>query len=342
MLFTRSLFACCLPFAVFSSSCQPEADEVGRSELPEVAGEVRAIVDAGEDYAHQVYVYLGETGIRTKKVLKTHWDLAYSSEEGTILLNSSRFMLAARVTQMDFSAVTSHEGLDFAWDNPTMRGAKAIGNGWREVPGGIVYVIDLGKDATGAPLGFRKLVFKQLADDALQVRHALLDGSDERSERIVPEAGLHYTYFSFARGVVAVAPAWWQLCFTQYTHTFTRENAPQPIDGERIPYLVFGVIINHHELSAMRTPTPFEDISFSDFSSLPSSSAADAIGYDWKTYDYEVGGYTVNTEMSYLLRSHDDALYSLRLLDFYGDEGEKGVITFSYRLHGPLHGPAAR
>lgn len=335
---TRLLAFFCSISVGYFSSCREREEAMSYAPSQEVESAWTDSVEVGEDYSYQVFVYLGEEGIEQKSVLKTTWDLAFSTQDNTILLNSAKFMMAARASG-SFVTTTSAEGLNFVWDDPSLRKEMAIGDGWQEAAD-VVYVVNLGKDTAGESLGFRKVIFARSSVVSLAVRHALLDGDDEKKAIITLDDRYHYMYFSFARGVVEVAPVSWHICFTQYTHTFTEEDAPQDAPqsvppGTMLPYLVFGLITNPYTVSVARSSLSFEDITPHDFDAITTPSAANLIGYDWKTYHFEKNSYLVDSTRTYLLLHDDGATtqrYVFRLLDLYSHEGKRGAVSFSYRL----------
>lgn len=338
---------------LFEPDWDPDRNEV-IIEPPEPPGpgpppaDTRKIVaDVGEDYAHQVFFdYPFSSGDDHKaRVSKASWDLAFSTTDDHILLNSSRLMFAARTTHKDFAQVTSEKGLDFVWDDPTGHGDKTAIGRWRDEAGdseAFVYVIDLGNDAKGESLGFRKVIFEGLAGDVFHLRHAMLDGSDEKSVRVARDSAYSHVYLSFSAGVVTVAPpkgGWW-LCFTQYTHPLGADAAPHPVEeGTVLPYLVTGILINvHHEqpLEVAKSSVSLPDVTkyvFDDPAHV-FSKHANAIGYDWKSYDFATNSYEIARGTSYLIRQKgaDVTRYLvLRVDDFYSSVGRKGVITCTIR-----------
>jgi hypothetical protein len=54
------------------------------------------------------------------------------------------------------------------------------------------------------------------------------------------------------------------------------------------------------------------------------TQALDAIGYDWKTYDFTAGSYTVRTGLSYIIMDTHGYCYKFRFTGFYNKKGEKG------------------
>jgi len=58
------------------------------------------------------------------------------------------------------------------------------------------------------------------------------------------------------------------------------------------------------------------------------SNEQNAIGYKWKIYDFDAQIYSVNSQMTYIIKSVSNRYFKLRFLDFYNNEGEKGFPSF--------------
>ena len=123
--------------------------------------------------------------------------------------------------------------------------------------------------------------------------------------------------------VIEPAASEWDLVFTQYTHVFD-------LDGEATPYLVTGVLLNGAGvLSAIDTTNAFEDASRNQLPTL--LPAANTIGYDWKWFDFDAGGFLMRNDRHYLLQTIEQRLYKLRFIDFYTNTGVKGAPTFEFQ-----------
>jgi hypothetical protein len=116
----------------------------------------------------------------------------------------------------------------------------------------------------------------------------------------------------------------WMIKFTKYTYLF---------DDPPIHYLVTGVVINPIDTYTAEIGTKvFEDITAADTLSLEWTNQPDAIGYDWKTYNFDSQTYDVNSERSWIIRTASGFYYKLRFTDFYDEGGNVGVPNFEYAL----------
>jgi hypothetical protein len=294
----------------------------------------RASVTMGSDYRYQIYYDL-ETGAVVRQNLVTDWDLALVCAPGDhhLILNSGKVMAAFDAGAVDFSSVTSVAGAAWRYDAPDGNlDSTAIGEWWEQrgdtiVSLGHVYVIDRGYDAAGKRVGYRKITITPAGPDAVRVRIASLDGSDEQVAEIAPDATRNLAAFSLTDGaVVDLEPPKekWDLLFTRYTYLFYEPTFT--------PYSVTGVLVNDGATSvALDTVTPFAEITTADIDRFTFTSARDGIGYAWKSYDLNAGTYTVNPGMVFLVKTSDGFYYKLHFVDFYNDKGEKGAPLFEYQ-----------
>ena len=48
-------------------------------------------------------------------------------------------------------------------------------------------------------------------------------------------------------------------------------------------------------------------------------SYQDAIGYNWKEYNFESQNYTVNTDLNYIIKDVSNRYFKLHFIDFYNE-----------------------
>ena len=113
---------------------------------------------------------------------------------------------------------------------------------------------------------------------------------------------------------------YWDLLFTQYTHLYSDTTTPA--------YLVTGVVLNSEVLVAEDNSFSFEEINYSMIDQLNFTSNKDAIGFDWKEYNFDAGIYTVNSNFNYIIKDRQQRYFKLRFTDFYNSNGDKGCPTF--------------
>lgn len=329
----RILFLTILFPALFLTACFKEDDMIEPHPRGNVKTDTIALTD---NYRYQVYFDLDSAGVVRSNV-KTTYDLGFecTPPSAKIILNTSNFMKVADLGEVQFGIGYDTVGLKWKFDksdgNPD---SNAIGQ-WYKVAGSDtvsakhVYAIDRGLDENGNPLGLYQVIFDSLSSGRYFFRYAPLKGGSAVSAEVQRDKTVSYIYFSLASGSVEnpePAKNDFDLLFTQYTTLlFTNEGIPYP-------YLVTGVMLNRHLVVASRdTVHEFSSIDREIAMKASYTGALDAIGYDWKHYDFNSGAYTVNPAFSYLIRSAGGYFYKLRFIGFYNSVGQKGYPVIEYQ-----------
>lgn len=286
-----------------------------------------AAVNMGSGYVNQVFYNL-ENSMVTGQTDISSWDLAFESSENgwKILLNDSRNMKAARLNYTDIEMASDSAGfganavvevMEWAYTNP------AMGN-WRDGTG--VYLVDLGFNSIGLPIGLYWLQVQSVNSGEFSIRFKPY-GSEIITEKIIPKnPETAYVHYSMQEDRVLNVPSDedWIIKFTKYTYLF--DNPP-------IHYLVTGVVINPIDTYTAEIGTKaFEDITSADTLNLEWTDQPDAIGYDWKTYNFDSQTYDVNSERTWIIRTATGFYYKLRFTDFYDEGGNVGVPNFEFAL----------
>ena len=116
----------------------------------------------------------------------------------------------------------------------------------------------------------------------------------------------------------------WDLVFTQYT-----AKVEQLSTGIIEDYSVNGVLLNPHLVQVAHDFTkPFTDINYTDLQTYTYSTFWDAIGYDWKYYDFDNMVYVIEPGRAYIIHSVEDNYFKMRFTSFTNDQGDKGYPTF--------------
>ncbi len=290
-----------------------------------------------EYYKYQVFYSL-ETGQAVKSVAKASWDLGFSCDSGAfrVILNTSNFMMAAPMPGHSFGTPADTSGVVWRFDKSDGNPDSTALPGWIEFSGndtlypGMTWVIDRGMDELGNVRGLRQLVLDSLKGETYYFRFANFNGSAQSAFSITKDHQLNYKCFSFAGGgqIIDVEPPkdTWDLVFTQYTTLLFTDI------GEAYPYLVTGVMLNPGNTAAARDQVnAFETISTQTLSDLTFREDWDAVGYEWKWYDFDAGVYTVDPERKYVIRTVSGYYYKLRFVGFYNLSLEKGHPSFEYQ-----------
>jgi hypothetical protein len=321
-----------LTTAIFTS-CEPEETPVQKRTT---SGLQVGTVDLTTEYSDQVYYDL-ETNSEVKRSPKTIWNLGFEcSPEGYhIILNSSKAMQAWATGEINFENVTSYTGVDWTWDKPggsmdsTAIGEWGVKSGESVISNNEVYVIDLGYDVHGNHDGYWKIQILGLTSSGYEIKAASIGGQNEFT-KVIPKDGNYsfvHLYFHGTHEVKKVEPksSEWDLVFTQYTHIFYDE--PEPMH-----YLVTGVLLNPKNVEVtLNTIIDFEDLDLEIAQGFEYTSDADGIGYDWKTYDFDAGGFVLHPEKTYVVKNRSGLYFKIRFVDFYNELGAKGNPKFEFQ-----------
>ena len=289
-------------------------------------------------YKYQVYFDLDILGTVSSNE-RSASDLAFeTSPEGwQILLNTADFMNAADLGVIQFGIPQDTTGATWLFDksdgNPD---STAIGV-WFDISADgdtisnqHVYAINRGMDDLGKPLGFMQVIFDSLKNGTYYFRFAELFKDSIIYASVPKDPTVNYLYFSFNSegSVQQLQPPkdTWDLLFTQYTTLLFTDL------GEAYPYLVTGVLVNRNGMEVAKdTLNDFSTITFDMARQMIYSSNLDAIGYDWKYYNFEAGSYTVTPGITYVIRNRTGFYYKLRFIGFYNDVGQKGYPSIEYQ-----------
>ena len=279
-------------------------------------------IELGIDYKYQVFYDLGSNSVVSNNI-KSEWDLGFQSiNDGYhIILNSSTYSSLAYIDNSLFTDTISTSNLSWTWDNPNGDlDSTAFGDS-RNRSG--FYIYDRGFDINGNSLGFKKIKINLITDEYYQISYSNLDNSDYDSLNIYKDQNVDFTCFSFnSNSIENIQPYAdnWDLLFTQYTHLYSDTTTPA--------YLVTGVISNSEIEVATNNSYEFHEINYSMINELSFNSDKDAIGFDWKEYNFDEGFYTVNSNVNYIIKDKQQRYFKLRFIDFYDVNGDKGYPTF--------------
>ena len=281
-------------------------------------------ISMGSNYSKQIF-YNASTNIVVSNNLKTDWDLAFeTSENGAqIIINSSTFSQISELTNHIFDDPVSIANLTWQWDSPkgiyysTAFGVTASSN---------TYILDRGYNLDGTLRGYRKIKIDSVNSTAFFITCANLDNTGIQNFEVKKDNRYNYQYLSFNdNSILNIEPQKndWDLVFTQYTHLFV-DNIETPA------YLVTGVLINYlnNVMVAKDTVNSFDEITVDIINTYSFSNSQDAIGYNWKEYNFQSQAYTVNTDIIYILKDVSDRYFKIRFIDFYNESGIKGYPKF--------------
>ena len=157
-----------------------------------------------------------------------------------------------------------------------------------------------------------------------------LKGGTAASGIVVKEPGVNFMFFSIKKGsVFPTEPSKqsYDLIFTQYTTLlFTDKGIPYP-------YLVTGVLLNRFNVEVSVDSTAgFSGITREKALTMSYTKSMDAIGYDWKFYNFTTGVYTIRPNLNFVIRSISGLHFKLRFVGFYNKDGLKGYPIVEYQM----------
>ncbi|MDP1622289.1 MAG: HmuY family protein [Bacteroidales bacterium] len=315
-------------------SCFKEDEMVS----PHPRGDVKTdTIPMMDNYLYQVYFNLDSAKIVRSNV-KTSFDLGFEcrSTGWHIILNSSNFMKVADLGQVTFGQSFDTAGVKLRFDksdgNPdsTAIGAWFSITGNDTISNNHVYAISRGLDELGNPLGLYQVIFDSLKNNTYYFRYAPLKGGSVSAGAVSKDPLVNYQFFSLKTGtVMPVEPPKlaYDLLFTQYTTLlFTDQGIPYP-------YLVTGVLINRYQVEvAVDSSDGFLSISREKAMAMNFTKSLDAVGYDWKYYNFDTGVYTLRPNLYYIIRNGSGYYFKLRFVGFYNKDGLKGYPIIEYQL----------
>ncbi len=277
------------------------------------------------DYRNQLYFDL-KTNSVVKSNEKTEWDLAFESGENGnhIFINTAKSMRVAK-TNETFLNLTDTVGLSWTRETPSGHIDSTAFEGWTTAD---LYVVDYGYSHDGSHLGFGKLKISEYTATNWSIKYANLAETLPHQITLPKNNLYNSTFFTFTTGGsnVNIEPpkADWDICFTQYTHIFN--------DLEHTTYLVSGTTLNRYQVEASEDfDTEFTQINYESILTYPTSYIKDIIGYDWKSFNFSSGKYTVNPAMNFIIKSTEGIYYKLHFIDFYNETGDKGYPKFEFQ-----------
>lgn len=291
--------------------------------LNDVYGTRMASVSLGADYRQQAYFSLVDN-----RWVATHdkydWEVAMTHDDtAKLLLNHAIPGLRVAVGPADWTEWVDEFALTWRYDLPGGEGTDmlAIGADWA----GQTLVLDRGLDPAGEHRGYRKFRF-EANGDGLVLRVAELSGDNEATFTWPRDPNHHQTEWHLDLGPAQLSPPrdTWDLLFTNYLHVYEPDDAP-------FPYQVTGALLAADGRRAVRfDETPFDTFTAPDNLNDLLSERRDAVGFDWKTYDFDLG-YVMTPDLTFVVDSDDNGSFALSFTSFTDENGERGAPEFAFR-----------
>lgn len=284
-------------------------------------------VDQHDNYEHQVYFKLQTQDTLGSDFAK--WDLAFDDAQtgAGCWMNSGKLMLIGNTNTTNFESVTDTNGYKLNWDGSDWQvQTSAIGKIENMTSG--VYIVDRGYKYS-APNRFYKLQFLQNTTSFYELKMARLTDTGFVTMKINKANVYSYSYFSFDNNGTILLPEPvknnWDIQFTRYLVILANNGKP-------FPYLVTGVQINNmNTMACVDSTTTYENVTYEFAKTKTLSAARDAIGYDWKYFDFGTQKYKVRSNYIFIIKDSAGIFWKLRFLDFYNNLGKKGNPKFEYQ-----------
>jgi hypothetical protein len=311
---------------LFFTSCEKNETPI---KLPPRGNTSFVSITLGKEFEKQAFYNLNDSQITL--VDNKCWDLAFEAAPfgNKITLNGGSDMYAARTNSKTFFYTNNPDTFIYKWDAPCgCIDSLAIIN---EPPfNNFVYIIDRGYLYTTDR--YFQIKFLGVTSYDYHFEYASLSSPKEVTTIILPKNfNKLNVYFSFSTPNIYLDfepnKDDWDFCFLKYRYVFYETT---PITK----YVVRGIFINTTKiLVAVDSTQKFESITptYANDKSKYSGNR-DAMGYDWKVYNFTTGQYNARTYVNYMIRNkHNDDIYKLHFLDF-NDNGIKGTPKFEYVL----------
>ncbi len=318
-------------------SCFKEDEPLDPYKSP--PGVFTGMAETKKDYSMQTYYDL-ETNQFVASNHRSDWDIMLSAAEGSfaIYLNSAKKMRAYNTQSTDLNVVvnlTDTAVVKWKYDESTgSADSTAIGK-WGQPSGNTVvsdqyvYIIDRGFTPDGIQIGYQKLRINSFGNNKYSITIANVDGSNAKELELVKNSGYNFLFVSFNEGgkqvIIEPPKDSYDLLFTQYTTRVYYENFPK-FEW----YSVNGTLLNPSgEVEMARdTVTAFENIDANATLGYTYSKLWDAMGYNWKSYNIDLGVYTILTYRVFIIRNRKGNYYKMRFVGFTNNQGDRGYPTF--------------
>jgi hypothetical protein len=304
-------------------------------------------ISTGAGYQSQTFYTLANDGIKTIK--NTEWDLAftvYGQQDGGVFINEAAGSSQGqalpsielyKTTAKTFQEVILESSINLkddrlyndeknkSWANGAFNETRIKTNpfdyGWgvyntsnKVVESKFIYAVK-GRDGK-----FRKMEIQSLTGVIYQVRHANLDGTDEKTFTVDKSkfAGKTFAYYSFATNSTSdIEPANFDLWFTRYVSYVTQ-------GATTAQYNVTGILSGRGVKVARAAGIDPEKVQYWDYRNQVSSQL-DTIGSDWKVVDIATGKWTIPADRAYFVITKNGDIYKIVFIDFEGST--TGVAT---------------
>jgi hypothetical protein len=283
-------------------------------------------VDLGSNYEQQTYINFLDSNIIKATVNINSWDIAFDCKPNAfrVLMNGGKGILIAQIVATDFVKDLKPRDVKFLWDASSGGDSIVIKN-WNT--GSYVYVVDRGIEAAASAQRYFQFKLKMGQANGIILEIATMNGQLLRTVSVERSPIKNYVYYNFeGEKSLSFEPNndTWHFCFLPTRWIYYEYNPP-------LLYNVTGIHLNTKMVSvAVDSTLSFEAVRLADVLNLNYNKQRDAMGFEWKIYDFTQGRYLTRKYVNYIFKStgSQPKYYKLRFLDFYSKQGIKGSPRF--------------
>ncbi len=284
----------------------------------------------GPNYDKQIFLNIDT---KEQTVIENNiWDLYFDADHNgyLIYMNGGKGILIANSGSTKFNTVSNPSSLVWRWDAANGLEDSLVLKNWlnkkTNYSNDSVYVIDRGSQITD---NSRYMLFKIISvnNSSYELKISNVDGSNIHDFSVAKDQNKAHVYFSFDNGgtYLNVEPDIdnWHITFLRYRWVYYQFNPP-------LLYTVTGIYINNKRvIAAVDSSMKFTDINSNTCSQFHYSSNRDAMGFDWKVYNFSTGKYVTRNFVNYILiTNYPEKYHKIRFIDFYDNNGLKGTPRF--------------
>ena len=309
-----------LSLGAILTSCLKEEIAISKPQKTNVNSYVTSL-SLGPEYKTQLYYNLEKEEI-ILTADREAWDLAFetTADGYRILINNGRMGALKLLNTNDFAAITTNPNSEWGYDPASANLDSTFIGDWRNKDN--IYLVDLGSNSLGASMGKYKLRILSVTETDYTIEYCKLNKTTPQQATISKEADYNFSLFNLRSGAqvtFANTPkkTEFDICLRTYTHIYE--------DG--MPYLVVGCMLNDYKTAASMIHTSnFDDVSYEDALGLVYRSNVDAIGFEWKIYDFDESTYSIDPNKVFIIKTQNGNYFKIRFLDFYDEFGVKGSV----------------
>lgn len=285
-------------------------------------------VDMGENYTTQNFINLFDSSIVKALTDNSGWDLAFEcGEDGyRIYQNGGKGILIAVIGKTNYAKNIDFNALNWRYDAPG-GGDSAVLNNWcnaNRISNDSVYLIDVGSES---PIRYYQFKILSVTNLLYKIEIADINGNFITKTAVPKNKLKNAVYYHFnSNKVLDLEPnkTDWHFNFLRYRFIYNEFNPP-------LQYIVTGIFINPELIAVcVDSNVQYKDIDINFAKSKTYTKQQDAMGFDWKVYNFNTGRYVARSYVNYIIKvfGQTDTYYKIRFTGFYSSTGVKGSPKF--------------